>query len=239
MMRATNCIALLMTALLTSGALAANPIQVSCVGDSITHGSGANTLKNSYPDQLQRMLGTDYVVKNYGVSGATLLKNGDKPYVQQQLYKDSLDSKADIVIIMLGTNDTKPQNWKLKDQFEGDYKELIGQYQNLPSKPKIWLMLPPPVEKTGNYKIVESGIEAEVPIIQSIAKDTSSQVIDIHTAFENHGDLIPDNVHPNAAGYTILASTVYAALTGKTYDGPPTTVAAPPKTQPAKTQPAK
>ena len=56
-------------------------INISCVGDSITAGVGV-TYPNvdSYPARLQSLLGTNYLVGNYGLSGATLLKQGDMPY---------------------------------------------------------------------------------------------------------------------------------------------------------------
>jgi lysophospholipase L1-like esterase len=43
----------------------------------------------------------------------------------------------DIVIILLGTNDTKPQNWRYKSDFSGDLRDLIRHFATLPSKPKI------------------------------------------------------------------------------------------------------
>ena len=53
-------------------------IRVACVGDSITFGSGIkNRDQNSYPAQLGAMLGEKYEVRNFGVGGATLLKNGE------------------------------------------------------------------------------------------------------------------------------------------------------------------
>ncbi len=47
-------------------------IKVACVGDSITAGYGlANPGTQSYPAQLQTILGGGYTVENYGASGAT------------------------------------------------------------------------------------------------------------------------------------------------------------------------
>ena len=65
-------------------ACGSEPKRVACVGDSITYGSGIKGRETkSYPAQLAGMLGEDYVVKNFGVSGATMLKKGDKPYWKQ------------------------------------------------------------------------------------------------------------------------------------------------------------
>src|SRR5689334_724667 len=82
------------------------PVNVACIGDSITQGSGA-AKGQSYPSQLQAMLGDQWKVGNFGVSGRTLLKKGDYPYWKENAYQDALKSAPDVVIIMLGTNDTK------------------------------------------------------------------------------------------------------------------------------------
>src|SRR5210317_670996 len=81
-------------------------IKIACIGNSITYGSGMpDPASMSYPAQLQYWMGKDYKVENFGVSGATLLKKGDKPYWDEPAYKKSLEFKPDIVIIKLGTND--------------------------------------------------------------------------------------------------------------------------------------
>jgi lysophospholipase L1-like esterase len=55
---------------------AQNKIKVACIGASITYGATIeNREQNSYPAQLQKMLGNNYQVTNYGVSGTTMLKN--------------------------------------------------------------------------------------------------------------------------------------------------------------------
>lgn len=84
-------------------------VKVACVGDSITEGL-CSTEGQSYPTQLQEILGSDFEVKNFGVSGRTLLKKGDYPYWNESAYTESKNFLPDVVIIMLGTNDTKPQN---------------------------------------------------------------------------------------------------------------------------------
>lgn len=86
-------------------------IRIACVGDSITYGAGIEErAKNSYPAQLQNLLGDRYQVENFGVSGRTLLKQGDKPYWDEPAYQNALKLKPDMVIIKLGTNDVKPLN---------------------------------------------------------------------------------------------------------------------------------
>jgi lysophospholipase L1-like esterase len=194
------------------------PIKVACVGDSITLGAGLGD--NTYPEQLQRMLGANYVVRNFGVSGATLLTNGDKPYVQQDLYHQSLSFQPDVVVIMLGTNDSKPQNWQYREEFESDYALLVHRYHSLPSHPRVWLAYPCPVTGDNNYKIREAPVDNELAIIRAVARSHNAGVIDIHSALMPHDDTFPDHVHPNPQGAGYVAGTVYQSLTGKSWKGP-------------------
>ena len=82
-------------------------LRVACVGDSITYGSGIKDRHHdSYPAVLGRWLGPGWDVRNFGVSGATLLKKGDLPYFKQKNHEAAVAFTPDIVVIMLGTNDS-------------------------------------------------------------------------------------------------------------------------------------
>ncbi|MEI8037152.1 MAG: GDSL-type esterase/lipase family protein [Verrucomicrobiota bacterium] len=196
-------------------------IRVACVGDSITAGSGtASPAFQAYPKQLGRLLDERWQVSNFGVSGTTLLNAGDHPYQKTEAFQKALALQPDVVVIMLGTNDTKPQNWRLKDQFVADYQDLIGKFRALPSKPRIFICHPVPVPGTGNFGINEAGVQEEIPLLDTLADREHLGVIDIHGAFAGKDVLIPDRVHPNAEGAALLAKTVFNALTGKVFDGP-------------------
>lgn len=189
-------------------------IKLACVGDSITQGSG--TKGNPYPKQLQELLGEKWKVGNFGKSGRTLMDKGDYPYMKEKLYQDALAMNPDVVIIMLGTNDTKPQNWKFKDNFYPDYKKLVESFQALESKPRIFVCRPVPVIGKGNFQINEAGIQEQIPMVDQLAKELGLGVIDMYAAFKDSPELIPDRVHPNAEGATKMAEAAYAVLTGKT-----------------------
>jgi lysophospholipase L1-like esterase len=135
------------------------------------------------------------------------------------------------VVIMLGTNDTKPQNWKFKGQFVADYKDLLGQFAKLPSKPRIFICRPVPVPGQGNYGINEAGVQAEIPLIDRIAQQMKAGVIDMYAALKDHPETLPDRVHPNTAGAQRMAQAAYKALTGK--ELPATVPAAAPKAKAA------
>ena len=195
-------------------ARAAEPIKVACVGDSITQGSGAQKGK-SYPAQLQALLGDGYQVGNFGVSGRTLLKQGDFPYWKEKKYQDALAMEPAIVIIMLGTNDTKPQNWKFEAEFVADYRELVQSFQTLKSKPKVFVCRPVLVPGKGNYGINEENIQKEIPRVDALAKELGCGVIDMHAALVNFPEMLPDRVHPNTLGAGEMAKAAAKAIAAK------------------------
>lgn len=215
-------------------------IRVACVGDSITAGYGA-TKGNAYPQQLGRMLGDKWNVQGYGVSGATLLNAGDRPYQKEYIFTLAVKHKADVIIVMLGTNDTKANNWARIDAFEADYKDLITKLTAPNTKPRIFLARPCVVLGKGAFGITEEVLLKEFPKIDAVAKEVGAEVVDVHAvmaaATKDNPALIPDNVHPDSDGTTLLAGAFFKAITGKNYDGP-TPVLPPPTPKPAATQPA-
>jgi len=190
-------------------------IKVACIGDSITQGAGSSG-GQTYPVQLQALIGTGYQIMNYGVSGRTMLGPGfgDFPYVNEPNYSASSTYQPNIVVIMLGTNDSKPQNWANKVQFEADATALVTHYATLASKPQVYLCLPCPVYNAGAFGITSPIVQNEIiPILRSVAAKTSTPLIDVNSALSGHPEWFPDNVHPNNAGYAALAQAVMSAIT--------------------------
>src|ERR1043166_2244805 len=187
--------------------------RVACIGDSITYGSGLEGREsNSYPSVLQHLLGEKFEVKNFGASGATLLKKGDKPYWKEKVFKNATDFKPNIVIIKLGTNDSKPQNRTNITDFASDLRAMVEHFAALESQPRIYLCLPVPVYKT-QWGINEDSVANEViPAIRKVAAEKKITVIDLHTALADKKEMFPDNVHPNVAGAKLIAETVCAAI---------------------------
>ena len=186
----------------------AGALKVACGGVSITYGSGiSDRAKDSYPAQLGKMLGDGYDVRNFGVGGATLLSKGNKPYIETDQYVPAMRFLPDIVIIKLGTNDSKPFNWKYKADFEGDLNSLIDSFANLSSKPVIFLCRQVPAYQD-RWGITDSIIAGEVfPIVEKVAKERGISVIDMRVPLENKENLFPDKIHPNAEGAKIMAQT--------------------------------
>ena len=191
-----------------------NPIRIACVGDSITFGAAVkDRTQNCYPAQLGRMLGEGYTVTNFGVNGATMLKQGDKPYWKLNQFKAAQELQPEIVIIKLGTNDTKPHNWAHKEQYKADYLEMINTFKALESKPAVYICYPAPVvgERWG---INDAAVRGEViPLLDEIAKAGNVRIIDLYAPLKDKPELLPDKVHPNADGATVIAETVKQSIT--------------------------
>ncbi|MBI3879078.1 MAG: hypothetical protein HY301_03325 [Verrucomicrobia bacterium] len=185
------------------------PTRVACVGDSITYGANIpEREKNAYPASLWRMLGPLYDVKNFGANAATLLKKGDKPYWDLQEFKDADAYAPDIVVIKLGTNDSKPHNWAHKDEFAADARALVQHFRALPSKPLVYVCLPVPVYQD-RWGINEKTVAGEIiPALRQVAKELGAPVIDLHAAMRERGEYFPDGVHPNQAGAAFMAQAV-------------------------------
>ena len=160
------------------------------------------------------MLGEDYEVKNFGVSATTVLKKGDFPYVTSDLFVSSKDFNPDIVIIMLGTNDSKDKNWSnYKDDFVVDYSELINAYRNLPSSPKVLIGTSPSVIGEGNFDITEAVVSGQiVPLQKQVAFDIGCFVVDINNLTKDKSHLYVDRVHLTDGGYLQIANAFYNSI---------------------------
>lgn len=190
-------------------------VKVACIGNSITYGMGIkNRQEYAYPSQLSKILGNNYEVKNFGVSGRTVLKRGDFPYWAEAAYQKAIGYNPDIIIIELGTNDSKFHNWVHRDQFIPDYSELIKSFKKLPARPRIYICFPVPLYFTGP-DISDSVITKHIiPKIDSIGDMLSVPVIDLYHPLSNQPHHFPDGIHPNAEGARIIAQTVAQFVVG-------------------------
>ena len=207
-------------------------VKVACIGNSITDGHGIDMASAyGYPAELQKILGDDYWVKNFGVSGRTMLNKGDMPYMNEVAWKDAQAFDADIVVIKLGTNDSKPQNWQYASEFKQDLEEMITTlcpalkqpatkkskkgHRFVPTKPLIYLCTPIPALKSSwniNDSIIVNGI---IPIQKEIDEKYGANVnlIDLHTLFAGDADkMLDDGIHPDGKGARRIAEIVADAI---------------------------
>lgn len=210
---------LLLFALLISVAISAHKqTKVACVGNSITYGSGlAHPEQDSYPAQLQRLLGDQYVIGNFGKPGATLLNKGHRPYREQEEFRKALAFAGDIVVIHLGINDTDPRNWpNYRDSFVRDYLALIDSFRVVnPNCRVIISRLTPIADRHPRFESGTRDWHGEIQqAIEAVAAHAGVQLMDFHEPLYPYPFLLPDAVHPSKEGAAILAKTVYSSITG-------------------------
>lgn len=193
--------------------------QVYCLGDSITYGSGLSQEMRSlacYPAQLQELLGAKYQVMNYGVSGRTLTDVPERSY-RDTGYLDMVKMQSpDILVVMLGTNDSKEDVWDAQ-RYQEEYVALVEELQAIESEPDIYLMIPPEAFPYEDgvivYGINNDIIHDEIRhIVRTVSEETGAGLIDLYAVTENHPEYFVDGVHPNEQGYEVLAKAVYEQI---------------------------
>ncbi|MDF1542314.1 MAG: GDSL-type esterase/lipase family protein [Anaerosomatales bacterium] len=194
-------------------------IRVACVGDSITRGTFAwRRRKNAYPAQLQAMLGERFCVRNFGVNGHAAQCSADRPYWNSAAFASSAAFRPDIVLIMLGTNDSRGDNWKGIEPFARDYRDLVEHYRSLESDPAVWLLTPPTLFRVRRarrvyYDMDERAVREMCRAIEGLASDLGCGFIDVNGVTADHPEAFRfDGVHPGAAGQTLIARAVSEAL---------------------------
>lgn len=195
--------------------------RVACVGNSITDGFGIDMADvNGYPAQLQRKLGGGYAVRNFGVSGRTMLNNGDRPYMKEGAWREAKEFMPDVVVIKLGTNDSKPVNWdKHGKDFGKDLQQMIDELKALKSKPMIYLCCP--IQSNHSRKqgsddrISDETIKNEIiPVIRKVAKKNKLEVIDLYPAIDPKSEQMQrDGIHPTVKGASKIAGIIAKAIT--------------------------
>ncbi len=184
-----------------------SPLRVACVGDSITEGT-------YYPHDLQALLGVNYTVGNFGAGGSTVLISSDKPYLYRFAFQRALTFHADLVVIMLGTNDATPKYYGKIENFVRDYKMLINQFQT--ERPQIWLVKPPPIFDDGLGPKSTNLVNGVIPRIEQVAIEFGLPIIDAYNPLLSHPEYFSDGVHPTSEGAQIIAAAVYEALSNRT-----------------------
>ena len=184
--------------------------RIACIGNSITYGATIENREiNSYPAQLATMLGESYKVGNFGVNGTTLLRKGDSPFWKTTEYQQALKFQPDWVFIKLGTNDTKPVNRIFLNEYVQDYKDLISSFRQLPSHPRVVLLLPAPVFLTDSTGITAKVVNEKIlPMVRQVAYETGCEVINLYNLLIESPQLFPDKLHPSKEGDTLIAKRI-------------------------------
>ncbi|HET6281274.1 MAG TPA: GDSL-type esterase/lipase family protein [Polyangia bacterium] len=204
-----------------SAAPAQAAMKVACTGTSAMMGLGS-TAGHHVPDEMGKVLGANFTVTNYGVQGTTAIKSVGSSYAATSQYRTALASNPDIVLFWFGGNDSFAGTWNAhKAEFKADYTAMVKAFQDLPTKPKtflvrLWVFPGGPVQQN----VLDKEI---LPIIAEIGMETNSTVIDYRKLVETHREWFPDGMHPNDMGTLqigkLFADTVMMTLNGAGADG--------------------
>ena len=175
-----------------ASAVAAEPIVVACVGDSITYGHGASDRgSKSYPAQLQALLGEGWDVRNFGHNARTALDEGKEwngqggmGYRKSPEFEKAKAARPDVVLFMLGTNDSKPVNWDADDGagVKRDYAKLVDDFLALDPAPAVVVGVSPFVKKD-SFSIRERIVGGELaPWQRAFAAERNLPLVDAYAA---------------------------------------------------------
>ena len=219
------CSLVLLLGLWAATGPASAALRVACVGDSITYGVNLPP-GQTYPADLQKMLGPNAEVKTFAFPGLSLLSlpKGNPPlhpaYVGTAYYQQALQFNPNIVVIMLGTNDGSfpfgsGQSWPqvYGPRFTEQYQALIQSFRQLPARPQVFVATCPAVFGVNQYAISPVIVnETVVPYLVKIGTAAHAPIIDVHGATAAYPADFGDKVHPSPHGAMIIAQEVYSSL---------------------------
>lgn len=189
-------------------------IKIAAVGDSLTYGYGLeNRREEAYPSVLLDLLGSHYQVSNYGMSGRSLLSTSDYPYLKENNAQASLQSEADIVIIMIGSNDSRAAYWN-KEQFVKEYRDFVKAYIGLVSQPEVILVAPPyvPTSRFGlNNHVIRDELQQ---IVAEIAAELGLHFVNLYPITEGKMEYYSDGLHLTPLGNRVIAQEIFSVLKG-------------------------
>jgi len=199
-------------------------VRVACVGDSITRaGHLPDPARSSYPALLQRMLGAGYKVRNFGVGGATMLRDGDLPYTAQEAFRNALAYAPDVVLIMLGTNDTcsAPRgNWEKRASFTADATGMLNAFREANPNVRLILAAPPDMrpdlrrltaERRADLKARRPRLEQIRIWLREVAARERIEFVDMRYTTWGRQRVV-DGVHPTPAAMKAIACRAWQAI---------------------------
>ncbi len=210
-------------------------IRIACCGDSITFGLAATSAQNSYPSVLQTLLGEDFEILNFGVSGATVISDYEPrlnrylPYMVTPDYTEALNCEPDIVVLMLGMNDGNPTHHFNSDNegiisesylnlYKSTLESIIDTFLKLPVIPNMYLVKTTEMKRVAGDLFTQNYVDNFTDnlikirnIQETVAKEKKVCIIDTYNDMQNP-EYYSDGCHLSDEGYKKIAEVVYKAL---------------------------
>ena len=200
--------------------------KIHFLGDSITAGYGLADRENERFEALIAKR-TGAVTRNYGVSCSCISLDENRPFddcfVTRQ--KD-MEGDADLVVIFGGTNDQGRGTSPLGTIDDCDYTTFYGALHTLyraviKDNPRGTVVALTPLHRGGERSNTRGeSLKQYVDAIREVAPLYSISVLNLYDEYgidvtKNREDIekyMPDEIHPNALGHTILADKIAAFL---------------------------
>ena len=184
-------------------------IKVGCVGDSNTYGAEAtDRTRYAWPIQIRNMIGSKYETQNFGVNGALMMNDKTDAWKNKSAYSDNKAYDPDIIVIALGTNDSKDGYWDAV-KFKNSYIDLINEFKSYSAEPKIYMAIPIKAYSS-TWSINDQTIrEKVIPTMRDISKEMGLPLIDLYAVTNNIANLMAaDGIHPKDEGLGIMARKI-------------------------------
>ncbi|MDA1044734.1 MAG: GDSL-type esterase/lipase family protein [Verrucomicrobia bacterium] len=163
---------------------------VVCIGDSITAGVGVSAAQ-SYPAQLSGLTGKRVV--NAGITGE---RSGEGASRVGGLLRGH---KPGFLCILFGANDVIRGG--SPESIAANVRSMIQQAKANTTIPIVATITP----MFGARRAADGGVRTANDFIRAVASEEGVDLVDLYSPM-NHEALYIDGLHPNAAGYAIIAA---------------------------------
>jgi lysophospholipase L1-like esterase len=179
-------------------------------GDSITRGDGATS--GGYPADLQARLAAHFggaFVNNRGADSTNSFEGVER-------VRRNLNGRPAYTLILYGTND-----WNAPECQDNPSCHTVSNLRTIVQQVKIYRSLPflatiPPSNPAQNPESRNKWVADVNNLVRPMAREQGAVLVDVEKTFLNQsGDLsrfFSDHVHPNDAGYQLIAQAFFEAI---------------------------
>jgi lysophospholipase L1-like esterase len=190
-------------------------------GDSITAGVGVAQLTDRYSSQIARRLGL--IENNKGFSGMCLQSGSfdfDVAPGMSRYNSEIIAQTPSFVFILLGANDIYRAPDYNVATYQSNLQTLINDCVAAGISAQHIFVGTVPYASDAWYTVNPGGSRAEADqyaqAVRTAAQNTGVVLVEVYNAMRDNGaaSLVPDGIHPNEAGATVIAEAFITAFRG-------------------------